>query len=63
MRPRFYTLYRRQAGSRAWERISANSYKKDIAIRIFQNRLLDHILACEPGELRLRPIPRDKFGA
>jgi hypothetical protein len=34
-----YSLYQRRDGETRWTRISDSSYKKDIAVRVFQDRL------------------------
>lgn len=62
MRARLYSLYQRRHGETRWTRISNNSYRKDVAIRVYQSRLLDAAMGgYQDGvgnllELRLRPI-------
>jgi hypothetical protein len=53
MAARMYSLYQKQ-GTR-WVRVNSASFKKDTAIRVFQNALL---ASCFNGwqECRLRPI-------
>ena len=60
---RYYTLYERPRGTKKWTRVSEYSYKKDTAIRIYQSRLLDYLLAGEMSiERCLRPVPKDEYG-
>ena len=62
MARKLYSLYQRRHGEKRWTRISDSSYHKDIAIRVFQSRLIDAALggyrdSCDNLlELRLRPI-------
>lgn len=55
---RLYTIYTREHGTNRWQRQSDYSYPKDVAIRVFQNRLLNGVLSCEPREYRLRPVAK-----
>ena len=62
MRARLYSLYQRRQDETRWTRISDSSYKKDVAIRVFQDRLINAALGGYRDELdrkleyRLRPI-------
>ena len=62
MRPRLYSLYQRRQDETRWTRISDYSYKKDVAVRVYQSRLLDAAMggyADNTGrllQLSLRPV-------
>lgn len=59
----FYTLYSRPRGTKRWTRESQNAYTRYTAIIVFQDRLINNVLSGSSTELRLRPVPKHKFGA
>jgi hypothetical protein len=55
MKHRLYSIYVRDG--RRWKRDSPYAYHKELAIRVFQSRLLDTLLLGKP-EARLRPVTK-----
>lgn len=56
MEKRMYGLFEKQDGK--WVRVYPElAYPKQVAVRIFQNKLLGHVLYGEP-ERRLKVLPK-----
>lgn len=56
---RLYTIFERDRGTTRWKRCSPYAYHKELAIRVFQSRLLDYMLAGDMRiERRLRPVTK-----
>lgn len=55
---RMYTLYERTRGTKRWTRVSDYSYPLNVAIRVYQSRLLDYMLNGGMNERRLRPLTK-----
>lgn len=65
MNKRLYSLYSRPLGGKRWTRVSPYAYTKNLAIRVFQSRLLDCLLSGNVHiEQRLRVVTKfDKLEA